>query len=143
LTANNGNNEYVGYAATGAFNQSGGTNNVGGSLLLANGAGTSGTYTLSGTGVLSAGFEYIGNSGTALFNHMAGSNTTSALTIGFSANPSSTYNLSGTGILSVNGDEVIGLLGTSNLLNQTGGAHGVSGELDLGLNSGAIWHLYD
>ena len=52
-------NQYVGYSGApstpglGAFTQSGGTNNVGNDLYLGTNAGSSGTYNLSGSGLLS------------------------------------------------------------------------------------------
>ena len=53
--------EYVGSSGTGTFTQSGGTNNIGsGCLYLGYNAGSSGSYTLSGSGLLSAANEYVG-----------------------------------------------------------------------------------
>ena len=56
--------EYVGNLGT--FTQSGGTNNVGGTLTLDSGSGSS-TYILSGSGLLSAGNEYAGYFGSGAF----------------------------------------------------------------------------
>ena len=130
--------EYVGYNHSGTFNQSGGTNTTQ-QLSLGRAAGSSGMYTLSG-GSLSTNNEYIGSSGSATFNHNGGTNATGNLIVGngFSpTSPSATYTLSGTGTLYVGVNEVVGLTGTANLFNQTGGTQLIGGELDLGDNPGA------
>ena len=44
-------------------------------LFLGNDTGGSGTYTLSGTGILTAGGEYIGYSGSGAFTQSGGTNT--------------------------------------------------------------------
>ena len=64
----------------GIFTQSGGTNSIAGCLFLDNGTGGSGTYSLSGSGLLSATGEYVGNSSAAgSFQQSGGSNATGAL----------------------------------------------------------------
>ena len=94
--------EYVGYSGTGAFQQSGGSNmltNLAGSpyqygtIYLGYEAGSNATYLLSGTGQLSAPYEYIGyNSGTtALFQQTGGTNTATSLALGNGG----TYSLNG------------------------------------------------
>jgi hypothetical protein len=97
-------NEAIGYAGTGVFNQSAGTNNAG-NLVLGVGydlqgnsqPGATGTYNLSGTGVLSAGYEIIGGNGTGIFTQTGGSNTVSGtMEIGTKGR----YSISG-GVLSV------------------------------------------
>ena len=50
------NNAYIGYAGTGTFTQTGGTNTVSNTLTLAANSGSSGTYALSG-GSLAAGYQ--------------------------------------------------------------------------------------
>ena len=58
--------------------QSGGTNSVAGYLYLGYNAGSSGTYNLSGSGLLSAGYsEYIGYSGSGSFTQSGGTNSAS------------------------------------------------------------------
>ena len=52
-----GGNETIGNSATGSFTQSGGTNSVSNNLYLGYNAGSSGTYNLSGSGLLSAANE--------------------------------------------------------------------------------------
>ncbi len=80
--------EYVGNSGAGTFTQAGGTNSVGsGGLYLGYNSG-SGTYTLSGSGVLLAVAEYLGtdgygnSSGTGTFNQAAGLNAVNYLGIG-------------------------------------------------------------
>ena len=69
------NNEYVGYSGSGAFTQTGGTNNLGyGSLYVGYGSGSSGNYSLTGSGVLSASNENVGYSGTGTFTQTGGTN---------------------------------------------------------------------
>ena len=70
--------EYVGYAGTGAFTQSGGTNTVDNELALGVFTGSSGTYTLSG-GSLSASYESIAVEGSGTFIQSGGSNTVADL----------------------------------------------------------------
>ncbi len=74
--------EYVGYSGIGTFTQSGGaTNSHSGiydleALYLGYNPGSSGTYNLSGTGILSAKYEYIGLYGSSgLFHQSGGTNT--------------------------------------------------------------------
>ena len=77
--------EYVGSSGTGTFNQSGGINNIG-SLFVGNFAGnfagSSGTYVLSSSGVLTTNDEYVGNSGTGTFTQSGGLNSVGFLSIG-------------------------------------------------------------
>ena len=99
--------QYVGYSGTGTFTQTGGDNSIGyyGSLYLGYNAGSSGTYSLSGSGQLSAPSEYVGYDpgATAFFQQTGGTNAVSLLSIGSGG----TYLLAG-GALQVN----------SNLVNQ-------------------------
>jgi hypothetical protein len=113
-------NEYIGMSSTGNFNQSGGTNTIGGgngSLNLGyNSNTTASTYNLSGTGSLIAGSEYIGYGGSGLFNQSGGTNTvgsgSGSLTL--SGYQKGTYNLSG-GTLNVGSIFGGGGLSTFNL----------------------------
>ena len=78
-------NEYVGDSGTGSFTQSGGTQSVSSQLLLGNNAGSSGSYNLGGSGLLSvASNELIGWSGTGSFMQSGGTNSmmTGALSSG-------------------------------------------------------------
>ena len=89
------NNLYIGKVSTGALNQTGGTNTVGGTLFLGFNSGTSGTYSLSG-GIFSTGFGFVGYQGHGVFNQSGGiSNIGYNLQLGFSSGSSGTYNLSG------------------------------------------------
>jgi len=62
--------------------QSGGSTTVDGTLILGNAASISGSYTLSGTGVLTAAGETIGLSGSGAFTQSGGSNTVTSGTGG-------------------------------------------------------------
>ena len=90
-------NEYIGYSGTGAFAQSGGTNNAGSELSLGWYSGSSGTYGLSGSGLLSTSTLIVGNSGAGTFAQTGGSNSAGFLSIGSSGY----YQFSG-GTLQVN-----------------------------------------
>jgi RHS repeat-associated protein len=137
-------NEYVGYNGTGNFNQSGGTNTISvnnspyTALYLGDNSGSTGTYNLTGGGNLNAnGFdlndvsEYVGYSGTGIFNQSGGTNTIpdfSNLALAYNSNSTGTYALSGTGSLSVSGIEYVGYGSTGNF-NQSGGTNTInSGE---------------
>ena len=63
LSASNG---YVGNSAIGVFTHSGGTNSLGSNLYVGDNAGSIGTYNLSGSGLLSANSEIVGNYGTGI-----------------------------------------------------------------------------
>ena len=91
-------------AGRGAMTQSDGmaSTNAGWDFVLGHGANSTGTYTLSGTGKLTANqSEYIGLSGNGTFNHSGGTNTIATATgffnLGTNAGSTGTYNLSGTG----------------------------------------------
>jgi autotransporter-associated beta strand protein len=97
--------EYVGYSGAGEFIQSGGANQwnsslgIMGDLFLGYNPGSSGTYTLSGTGVLSAFGEYVGTTGcSGLFQQNGGTNTVCILGI----NPTGRYKFTA-GTLQVSG----------------------------------------
>jgi hypothetical protein len=130
---------YTGSAATngrGAITQSAGivTVNPGSDLVLGHGAGSTGTYTLSGDLVANQ-TEFIGYSGTGVFNQSGGQNlindsSVGSLTLGYNAGSSGTYNLSG-GNMSINEPEFIGYGGTG-VFNQTGGSHFNQSDLYIG-----------
>ena len=75
--------EYIGYGGTGVFNQTGGSNALNGALngntgglVLGFSPGSSGTYTLSGSGSLSVvNNVFVGLSGTGVFNQTGGTST--------------------------------------------------------------------
>jgi fibronectin-binding autotransporter adhesin len=121
--------EYVGSLGAGTFTQSGGTNTItitsGIQSLLDVGAGpgSTGNFSLSG-GMLSVnGNEFVGDSGTGVFNQTGGTNEIAgshSLTIGNNNGSSGTYTLSG-GSLAVGGLVNLGLLnGSTGVLTVTG-----------------------
>jgi hypothetical protein len=125
-------NEYLGNSNTsvkpgwGVVTQSTGINFASGALYLGYGADDEGFYTLSGSGVLQAGDEYVGYNGGGTVNQPSGTNiVTSTLYLGYNSGASGQYTLGG-GSLSVNGNENIGSSGT---FNQTGGTNTIEGSL--------------
>ena len=121
------NSENIGFSnrGVGIFSQSGGTNTITspgiGYLTLADQPGSTGTYNLSGTGILSPDRESIGGHGTGTFNHTGGTNTTDWFFVGGWSGSTGEYNLSDTGELSAN-QERIGASGTG-VFNQSGGTN--------------------
>ncbi len=148
---------------SGTFNQTGGTNLVGafdynGTPTSATDGGldVSGTYNLSGDpskSILKVTNEYIGSQGnTAIFNQSGGNHVVEgSLYIGgsndvYHAPGNGTYNLSGDpskSILTVTGNEYIGYNGYTGVFNQTGGAHTVSGTLNIGDNQASSLGIYN
>ena len=106
-------------------------------LRLGDNAGSSGTYSLSGTGQLSARNERIGNDGTGMFTQTSGTNTISNyLTVGNNG----TYELSGTGQLSATFEDIYGTF------THTGGTHTVIGDpvfpgFGMGLRGGGTYEI--
>ena len=90
-------NEVVGYNGTGSFMQSGGTNSLGNSnLILAYNYGTTGSYTLSGSGYLSAHSEFVGYYGIGTFTQSGGTNViANELDLGVNSSGSGSYTLNG------------------------------------------------
>jgi autotransporter-associated beta strand protein len=133
--------EYIGYSGMGTFTQTGGTNTIlssplSSSLYLGNNSGSSGTYNLTGTGQLSAVFEYIGYSGTGIFTQTGGTNSIGQiLNIGEESGSSGTYELSGDGQLSAL-EEWVGTFGTGKF-KQTGGTNSIGQLLYIGSHSGS------
>jgi autotransporter-associated beta strand protein len=129
--------QYIGFSGKGSFAQSGGTNIVTGTayysfsvLALGCNAGDSGTYNLSGSGMLVATSEYIGYSGSGNFTQTGGSNTCNRdIVLGYSACSSGTYSLSRSGYLSAT-SETAGSAGTGTFI-QSGGTN-ICGNLDIG-----------
>jgi T5SS/PEP-CTERM-associated repeat protein len=129
----------------GAIAQSAGTvtTNPGTDLWIGYGAGSTGVYTLTGTGALVASqSEYIGFSGTGTFTHANGTHTINAsatvqsLALGFNAGSLGTYNLRNNGQLISNSSEYVGWSGTG-VFNHTGGSNLILNgkDLQLGFNS--------
>ncbi len=135
-----GSSAFVGYSGMGNFTQSGGTNSCNdyyGGLYLGYNSGSSGTYSLTGTGELFTSNEYVGYSGTGNFTQSGGSNATyySTLFVGYSAGSSGTYSLSNSGQLSEL-NEYVAYSGTGNF-TQTGGSNIIFNNLWLGCNPGS------
>ena len=122
--------QYVGYSGSGLFTQSGGSD-FAPALYLGFNPGSTGTYSLSGTGTLSAGYsnECIGNSGTGVFNQSGGTNsfTSGIFYLGYNASANGAYNLSGAGLLSTP-TQYVGYSG-SGVFTQTGGSNANAGSL--------------
>ena len=137
--------EYVGSSGIGSFVQAGGFNYVASyytGLYLGDKATAQGTYNLSGTGLLTAPVEYVGNAGSGVFTHSGGTNmveyqnTYGNLYLAYAAGSSGTYNLSGSAVLSAL-SEYVGYSGTGSL-SQSGGSNGMSGNLYMGYTPGAV-----
>ena len=134
----------VGLESAGTFNQSGGTNNAY-FLNMAGAVGVTGTYTLSGTGVVNSQRESIGVFGNAIFTQTGGTNNINGdyLTIAAEAASTSTYNLSG-GLLNIttntfgDADCIVGSAGTG-VLNVSGdGILTIADTLQIGTPGSAI-----
>ena len=88
--------EYVGDSGLGTYVQCGGTNSTF-SLYLGPNVGGSGSYNLSGNGMVTAQYQYIGFTGPGTFTQSGGTDSgASELNVGI--NGSGTYNLSGSGM---------------------------------------------
>jgi hypothetical protein len=120
--------QWIGSVGNGTFNQTGGSNTVGGSLHLGwSDSGTShtvGTYNLSG-GNLTAPTEYVGWGGVGVFTQSGGTNSitstgTNGLGIGYLLSGNGTYTLSG-GVLNTGATIFVGNGGTGTL-NINGGS---------------------
>jgi autotransporter-associated beta strand protein len=133
--------ENIGGSGTGCFTQSAGTNSLStmGALRLGNNPGSSGTYILSGSGLLAcastysafASQEYVGYSGTGSFTQSGGTNIVSAnylgkngLILGYNSPSYGSYTLGNAGLLTTFG-EYIGYRGTGSF-TQSGGTNNVS-----------------
>jgi hypothetical protein len=126
----------IGVSGTGNFYQSGGTHVLEGSkdqLILGYSAGSTGSYTLSCDGSLSAPEEVVGVGGIGIFNQSGGTNSIdSDLNLGFGTGSTGTYLLSCTGTLSVGDTEYVGgnrdFAGpASGTFNQSGGTNSSDG----------------
>jgi hypothetical protein len=118
--------EYVGYSGTGSFTQSGGTHSVSDTLYVGVVASGSGAYNLT-SGLLTAHFEEVGNSPTAMgsFTQSGGTNSVSLhINLGDYSGSYGAYSLSGSGLLMTVG-EAVGLSGTGSF-TQAGGTNSVN-----------------
>ncbi len=134
--------EYIGNLGAGAYTQSGGTNTVNKGLYLDQSGGT-GSYALSGTGNLTAGYEDIGyaGTGTGTFIQSGGTNMVTGvggygLIVGDVGN--GYYTLSA-GSLSAANEFIGNSSGGTGTFIQSGGTNTVTGvgELILGNNYGS------
>jgi autotransporter-associated beta strand protein len=130
--------EVIGQLGTGSFTQSGGTNSISGSfagstLNLGFAASSSGSYTLSSSGLLTlAGTERIGLNGTGTFVQSGGQNLPGTLILGFAASSHGNYSLGAGGLLSAT-NEIIGNSPTASaLFQQSGGTNVVATLLSIG-----------
>lgn len=137
--------EYIGYSGyNGTVNHSAGTNGSATATYLisiGHGAGRTGSYNLSGTGVVNAGNTmYVGENGIGNFNQTGGSVTVpTALMIGALTGSSGSYNLQ-SGTLSVtsalvSSTEYIGYQGAGSF-TQSGGTH-TAENMGMGANAGS------
>ena len=146
--------EQVGLAGVGAFNQSGGTNAVGGSLQVGVNA-VAGTYNLAAGALTVAVGESVASTAGSTFHQTGGTNTA-----GTPAAPNDLVVGNGTGTrglflldnptgssrpptLTITGNELLGLYGPANgvaaatgTFNQSAGTHSVAGTLFLGYGLG-------
>jgi fibronectin-binding autotransporter adhesin len=128
-------NENVGDTGTGTFTQFGGANSIGSTLYLGANAGGSGTYNLSGNGMVSMGFAVVGNSGVGTFMQSGGATSIGTeLFIGENAGSSGVYNLSGNGFVSA-GYAIVGNSGVGTL-TQSGGTDNISTTFSVGYGTG-------
>lgn len=131
--------EYVGFSGhNGTVNHSGGTNGNSSSatylISIGHSVGLTGTYNLSGTGVLDTSWLYVGNSGTGILNQTGGTVVVPTyLALGESAGGNGSYNLQG-GTLTVSGSELIGSYGGTGSFTQSGGTHTAS-YIDMALSN--------
>ncbi len=91
------NGEFVGSSGIGCFTQSGGTHTIFTYLEVGAASGSSGTYSLGKSGLLSAPTEQVGEGYGAVgfFTQTGGTNSAGNLTVGCSTASSGTYNLNG------------------------------------------------
>jgi hypothetical protein len=137
LSVTGGGSEFIGVNGTGTFSQSAGTNTVNEGTSTVNPAfvmgfqsGSSGNYSLSGTGTLSvtgSEAEVIGFFGSATVTQTGGTNNSfGAVLIGFQPGSVATYSLSAGGFTTNNGNQYVGYAGTGTV-NQSGGMNTISG----------------
>ncbi len=128
----------IGDSAPGSFNQSGGTVSASAGVFIASSTGASGSYTLSGSGLLAPNYIALGYGTTsalalpsiATFTQTGGTNMVGGnILIGQNASGAGTYVLSGSGLLSAQ-FEVLGDQGSGTMI-QSGGTNLVAGGLFL------------
>jgi hypothetical protein len=139
--------EFIGNSGSGIFNQSGGNHTVANTLSLADVAGSSGTYNLSG-GILSAANEFIAHGlaggSTGTFNQSGGVHKVSGnLSVGSTTKSTpqglGAYNLNGGKLKAAY--ETIGDSGIG-VFTQTGGINTVTHTLTLSAGNGSGTYNY-
>ncbi|MFH1420116.1 MAG: hypothetical protein ABII12_17730 [Planctomycetota bacterium] len=129
----------VGLAGAGVFTQTGGEFTYKGNIRLGNDVGSTGTYNLSGDGLLhsSGPWLVVGYHGTGTFNQSGGTvSGTDRVYIGEDTDSIGTYNLSAGAIET--GIEHIGVYsGGSGAFTQSGGTHTVFSDLYIGDGGGS------
>jgi hypothetical protein len=129
------NDATVGFLGAGTFNQSGGTAQINGDLILGEDTSGKGTNFLSGGSLTVGGNETIGREGTGTFNQSGGTHTIGGnlvlANLSVLGGPAGTYSLN-SGRLVVGGDESVGEEGLGTLTQLFGSIHNVTGNLTLG-----------
>ena len=123
--------EYIGYAGSGTFMQTGGAHSAT-FVYLGSQSGSTGTYTLQSGSLATAAFEFVGASGTGTFSQTGGTNTIDsfglgsgygALNVGFSPGGVGYYTLNGGSVSLLHDPLVVGFeagaMGTFNLISGT------------------------
>ena len=110
--------QYIGFAGSGTFSQTGGTNALvsNTSLYVGTFPGISGSYSLSGGLLLATSNEFVGVSGSGAFTQSSGTNTTGALYLAVNPGAFGSYSLSG-GLLTAGSISV----GPNAIFAQSGG----------------------
>ncbi len=127
--------EYIGLDGRGTFIHSAGFNNSG-PMYIGTAYGSTGSYTLSGTGELDTADLHVGKSGTGTFSQSGSGSLAQvlwALYVGTNPGSSGTYNLDG-GTLNADDGEYIGQAGAGTL-NHTGGTN-TAPSIRLGVQPG-------
>ena len=138
--------EIIGDTGRATYVQSGGTNSSN-SFYMGGNIGSSGTYSLSGSGQLNVTTNaYVGYQGSATFTQLGGTAAVNGggnngLFIGFAYSSGATYNLSGGNLTVANGMEHIGYGGTATF-NQSGGVNSVgSNGITIGYYGSGTYNL--
>ena len=124
--------ESIGYQGNGRFTNSGGTNNIGGTLYLGYKAGSTGEYLLN-SGTVTTSDLYIGSSGGGIYRQSDGATkVNNSLYLGYNSGSCGLLELSN-GQLSARW-ESLAYNGDGRVV-QTGGINTISDDLSLGYNS--------
>jgi len=132
----------VGEGSSGTYSQSGGTNTVDGTLTLGSSANITGTYSLTG-GVLSASTENIGSAGSGTVTQTGGTVTIASPSSpsSLAINTNSQYSLStttGPASLQVYGNLTCQSTSGGDGFTQTGGSSNITGNVELQSDGAAV-----